>query len=122
MTWIYEVNKNAFYHNGEFKFHAKYAGAPGYKNNTKYECIIGKGPLPRGRYRIVGTPFKHEHAGLYTLRLQPHPANSMCGRAGFLIHGDSKKNPGAASNGCIVTTRSDRRGIWESNDKEVIVQ
>lgn len=122
MTWIYDVNKKSFYQDGEFRFYATYAGAPGYKNNTKYECIIGKGPLPRGKYRIVGVPFTHKHAGLYTLRLQPLPGNYMCGRAGFLIHGDSRKKPGTASNGCIVTKLSVRKYIWDSNDKEIIIK
>lgn len=93
MTWIYDVNKRSFYLNSEFKFHANYAGAPGYKNDTKYECIPNKGPLPRGKYRIVGVPFTHKHAGQFTLRLQPLQGNNMCGRAGFLIHGDNIKNP-----------------------------
>jgi len=122
MTWIYEVNKNAFYHNGNFEFYGLYAGAPGYENNTKYECVRDKGPLPRGRYRIVGVPFKHKKAGPFTLRLEPLPGNNMCGRAGFLIHGDSSRHPGTASNGCIILAPHFRRVIWDSLDKEVIIQ
>lgn len=122
MTWIYDVNKNAFYHNGKFAFYASYAGAPGYKNKTEYECVRDKGPLPRGKYRIVGAPFKHHKAGPFTLRLEPHPSNNMCGRAGFLIHGDSRRAPGTASNGCIILDPKYRRDIWDSLDKEVIVK
>ncbi|WP_428945213.1 tlde1 domain-containing protein [Pantoea sp. FN060301] len=122
MTWIYNVNKNAFYHNEKFEFYASYAGAPGYKNDSKYECIKDKGPLPRGKYRIVGAPFTHPKAGPFTLRLEPLPGNNMCGRAGFLIHGDSKRDPGTASNGCIILNRDLRKVIWDSLDKEVIIQ
>lgn len=122
MTWVYNVRSKKFTWNGEFQFEARYAGATGYKNNPDYECIVNKGPLPRGRYRIVGVPFTHKIAGPFTLRLEPYSSNSMCGRAGFLIHGDSKKFPGEASNGCIVLLPNYRKRIWDSSDKEVIVE
>jgi len=122
MVWVYNVKSKWFKHNGEFKFQARYAGAPGYKDDPVYECLINKGPLPRGRYKITGVPFKHKTAGRFTLRLQPYSNNNMCGRAGFLIHGDSIKAPGTASNGCIVLDPKFRNQIWESNDKEIIVE
>jgi len=122
MAWVYEVNKKSFYLNDDFKFSARYAGAPGYKNDTQYECLANKGPLPRGKYRIVGQPFKHPTAGRFTLRLEPYASNNMCGRAGFLIHGDSRKHLGEASNGCIVANPEDRKAIWDSMDKELIVK
>lgn len=121
MTWVYDVRKKTFTHNGVYQFSARYAGAPGYKDNPDYECLINKGPLPRGKYRIVGIPFTHEIAGAYTLRLEPYAENNMCGRAGFLIHGDSRKNPGAASNGCIILAPRYRQQIYDSEDREVIV-
>jgi hypothetical protein len=122
MTWIYNVAKKSFTHNGKLKFYALYAGATGYKDNTDYECEINKGPLPRGKYRIIGVPFTHAIAGAYTLRLKPDTHNEMCGRAGFLIHGDSRRQPGEASNGCIVLALNYRKNIWDSKDKEVIVE
>lgn len=122
MTWVYNVRTKTFTRNGEVRFKAKYAGAVGFKDNPDYECMKNKGPLPRGRYRIVGSPFKHEKAGIYTLRLEPDAHNKMCGRAGFLIHGDSRKDPGTASNGCIVLDFQFRTKIWDSNDKEIIVE
>lgn len=122
MTWVYDVKKKTFKHNGEFKFSALYAGAPGYKNDPQYEGMQDKGPLPRGRYKITGTPFRHPKAGAYTLRLTPYPGNEMFGRAGFLIHGDSIKHPGTASNGCIVLAPGYRHQIFESGDRELLVQ
>lgn len=122
MTWVYDVNKKYFYRDGELQFKALYAGAPGFKDNTKYESLANKGALPRGKYRIVGQPFTHPTAGRFTLRLRPDASNNMFGRAGFLIHGDSIREPGAASNGCIVADRDKRRIIWESGDKELIVR
>jgi len=111
-----------FKHNGEYKFSALYAGAPGYKDNPEYECLRNKGPLPRGKYRIMGVPFTHKEAGRYTLRLEPDKGNSMCGRNGFLIHGDSKKEPGTASNGCIILDPRFRKEIWKSGDRELIFE
>lgn len=122
MTWIYEVKSKSFYLNEKFKFKARYAGAPGYKDDTKYECVQNKGPLPRGKYRIVGKPFRHHKAGRFTLRLEPYASNNMCGRGGFLIHGDSTEHIGEASNGCIVANPGDRMAIWDSMDKELIVK
>lgn len=122
MAWTYNVMLKTFKHNGNYKFKALYAGAPGYKDNPEYECLSNKGPLPRGKYKIVGFPFKHKKAGLFTLRLEPDRGNSMCGRDGFLIHGDNQKEPGTASNSCIVLPRRFRENIWGSNDKMVIVE
>lgn len=45
------------------------------------------------------------------LREGPDPANDMCGRGGFLIHGDSTADPGTASQGCIILNRSQREQI-----------
>lgn len=120
MTWIYDVKKKSFTQNGEFKFTALYAGAEGYKNDPSLECEVNKGPLPRGKYKI-GTPIvRHPTAGRFVLRLTPYAGNNMCGRAGFLIHGDN--GYGTASNGCIVATFNVRRAISESGDKELIVK
>jgi hypothetical protein len=46
----------------------------------------------------------------------------MCNREGFLIHGDSKKAPGTASNGCIILAPWYRQQIWDSMDKALIVE
>lgn len=97
MTWVYNVKSKAFSLNGLFQFNGLYAGAEGYKNDTDYES-----------------------AGLYILPLTPHRDNAMCGRAGFLIHGDNGK--GTASTGCIVASLTVRQKIAASGDRELIVQ
>ncbi|RRZ90277.1 tlde1 domain-containing protein [Erwinia sp. 198] len=122
MAWTYNVMMKTFKHNGKYKFSALYAGAPGYKDNPEYECLRNRGPLPRGKYRIVGVPFTHKKAGRFTLRLEPDKGNSMCGRDNFLIHGDSRKDPGTASNGCIILAPEHRKTIWESKDRDIIVK
>ncbi|MGJ3350435.1 tlde1 domain-containing protein [Morganella sp. Je.2.23] len=121
MSWKYNVSTRAFSLNGVHQFYAEYAGAEGYKNDSANECKVNQGPLPRGTYTI-GAPFTHNTAGAYTLRLTPDAGNSMCGRDGFLIHGDSVSNPGTASTGCIVLIKSRRKEIVDSGDTELIVE
>jgi hypothetical protein len=53
--------------------------------------------------------------------LTPDPANDMCGRGGFLIHGDSISHPGDASDWCISVTRSERGAIVKTGLKLSIV-
>lgn len=121
MTWVYKIKEAAFYLNGTYQFDALYAGAVGYYNAPVQQCVKNKGPLPAGGYTI-GSPFQHRTAGKYVLRLTPNSSNNMCGRDGFLIHGDSKKMPGTASNGCIITTLVNRIAIHTSKDRNLIVE
>ena len=107
MTWVYDVRKKTFTLNGEYKFNALYAGAEGYKDDPNLECEANKGPLPRGKYKIGFPMASHPTAGRFVLRLTPYAGNNMCGRAGFLIHGDN--GHGTASNGCIVASLDARK-------------
>ncbi|MGV3345236.1 tlde1 domain-containing protein [Enterobacteriaceae bacterium LUAb1] len=119
MSWVYDVSKKSFTLNGEYQFSAMYAGAEDYKDSPEFECEVNKGPLPRGKYRIGRPIAKHPTAGRFVLRLTPYPGNNMCGRDGFLIHGDNGR--GTASNGCIVASFESRKKIADSNDNELIV-
>jgi len=87
-----------------------YAGAPACRNNPAMEHVRNCGPLPRGTYTM-------EDAGRYitevTIRLHPSPGNEMYGRSGFYIHGDSLKNPGTASEGCIILERKFRERLLQ---------
>lgn len=120
MTWTYQVRTRRFYHDGIYRFSALYAGAPGYKDDPQYQCVVNKGPLSAGKYRITA-PVNSSTTGYYSLPLIPDAANSMCGRSAFMIHGDSRRDPGTASQGCIVMRPGDRRAIWLSHDHELIV-
>jgi len=64
---------------------------------------------------------QHPHTGAYSIRLHPAQGNVMFGRARFLIHGDSAKHPGKASDGCIIMPLFIRHEIWASGDKQVEV-
>jgi len=82
--------------------------AHGGKNNPHAQCDKDIEPIPRGLYTI-GAPFSGPSP--FSLQLTPDPANDMCGRGGFLIHGDSTADPGTASQGCIILNRSQREQI-----------
>jgi hypothetical protein len=97
-----------------------YSGFGAGKNNPIYQSVPDVGPCPEGFYNIeapVDTP-KH---GPYVLRLEPFAENNMFGRAGFLIHGDSKTAPGTASHGCLILPRVLRELIWNSEDHQIEV-
>jgi hypothetical protein len=88
------------------------------RNDPDQQCVVRAGPVPRGLYRI-GAP--EIGPSPYSLRLAPDPSNDMCGRSGFLIHGDSISHPGDASDGCIILTRRERETIVASGLKNLVV-
>lgn len=97
-----------------------YSGAGDGKNKPMMEKVHNVGPIPKGAYTI-GAPHDTKTHGPYVLELTPHPQNTMYGRAGFLIHGDSVVDPGTASEGCIILSRPVRTSIWNSGDHALSV-
>jgi type VI secretion system (T6SS) effector TldE1-like protein len=100
-----------------------YSGYEGGKNNPLMQSVGNTGPAPQGRYSIgapqcVESPGPH---GPFILPLTPDPANTMFGRSGFLIHGDSIGRPGFASRGCIIAGRLIREAIAASGDSGLTV-
>jgi hypothetical protein len=88
-------------------YEGAYAGAGSHKNNPASQCISDLGPIPVGIYRMG--KIADEGALKAAIRLTPERDNEMCGRSGFLIHGESKNFPGWASAGCIIVADSDVR-------------
>lgn len=99
-----------------------YSGCGDCKNRPDCQGVKNKGPIPRGRWQIIAE-FDSPSHGPFCLRLQPNDGTDTLGRDGFLIHGDSVKFPGEASQGCIILPRRIREYIWQSGDidLEVIV-
>ncbi|MEW5289707.1 tlde1 domain-containing protein [Erwinia papayae] len=120
MPWIYQQSSGKLSRNGRVVA-TGYAGKGPGKNNPGMESTPDVGPLPKGKYTIIGHPFTHSHTGAFSIRLQPAYGNIMYGRAGFLIHGESARHPGMASNGCIIMPLNIRQSIWSSGDREVEV-
>jgi Protein of unknown function (DUF2778) len=112
--WIYVQKTGQLFHNDE-EIACGYSGAGACKNEPDQEDQPGRGPIPSGLYAIEAPKDTLTH-GPFVLTLEPHITNVMFGRSGFLIHGDSIKDPGTASKGCIILGALIRRRIWESWD------
>lgn len=119
MTWQYEQVTGRLLQDGE-RVAIGYSGAGECKNDPSAQDVHNAGPIPRGTYTI-GEPYDTKTHGPYVLRLTPDASNAMCGRSGFLIHGDSVVAPGTASEGCVIVGRAIRQKIWDSGDHELRV-
>lgn len=97
-----------------------YAGRGRHRNDPESQHLRGLGPLPRGAYDVVGS-VDHVRFGPVVFRLSPVEGNSMFGRSGFLIHGDSTTRPGDASSGCIVLPRAARYAVGYHNVGRLVV-
>ena len=97
-----------------------YSGKGEGKNNSAFQQIQNIGPIPQGKYSI-GEPHDSPEHGPFAMRLTPDPANEMFGRSSFLMHGDSLRDPGEASEGCIIMSRETREHVWSSGDHELQV-
>jgi len=80
------------------------------RNNPAMESVKGKGPIPRGLWKI-SLPRTSKRVGPVAMDLTPigHDAH---GRTAFMIHGDNKAND--ASRGCIILMRPYREQIAEA--------
>jgi hypothetical protein len=79
------------------------------------------GPLPTGKYEILGAVDKPESVGHFALPLAPDPGNEMFGRGSFYIHGDNPAMNETASDGCIVTAHDVRFQIAQDTDGTLTV-
>lgn len=117
--WTYDQSSGQLWHDGNIAG-TGYAGNGEGKNNPAMQHVHDVGPLPRGVYTI-GQPHDTPNHGPFVLDLTPDPTNEMHGRGGFLIHGDSIRAPGTASQGCIILARAVRERIAASDDKRLEV-
>ncbi|MGF6812038.1 hypothetical protein OKW30_007230 [Paraburkholderia sp. Clong3] len=116
MVWIYKHASGELYHDDKFITDDGYAGKGVHKNKHGSQYVRDLGPIPVGLYEITA-PFPHPKTGPFSMRLNPVAGTSLGGRDGFMIHGDSKTDPGNASNGCIVLHLPYRKQIWNSGDR-----
>ncbi len=123
MSWRYEIRTGILRRvtaDIQSQFMGGYSGCRDGKNNPAMCTVANLGPIPIGVYRI-GDPYDTDTHGPFVLPLTPDAANEMHGRSGFLIHGDSTKEPGTASEGCIIQPRAVREQIHQSGDRELEV-
>ncbi len=97
-----------------------YSGSGRGKNNPSLQSAVGIGPIPQGKWTIVER-YDSKNVGPYALKLEPVAGTKTFGRSAFRIHGDSIKNPGTASHGCIILPRIIRTKIWTSGDRDLTV-
>jgi len=118
MAWGYFQRTGDIVHDAEHVGKG-YSGYGGYCNKADFEHVRDNGPIPRGWYRI-GHAENHAKLGPYAMSLTPvgHTAH---GRTGFYIHGESKKNFGGASTGCIILSLDIRKTIANSGDVDLQV-
>lgn len=92
-----------------------YSGHSIGKNSPRHQSTQSVGPIPRGLW-VIGDPYDSKNVGPFALPLTPSGHDAF-GRTSFLIHGDSIKEPGTASRGCIILSRKIRELINKQNDR-----
>ena len=99
-----------------------YAGKGNHKNNPNDQCVKDLGPLPRGWYEL-GQGYSHKKLGPLTFNLNPQGGTNMCTplRNLMRIHGDSRSNPGNASDGCIVCGKKTREQLQRGGGGTLLV-
>ncbi|HUO24658.1 MAG TPA: tlde1 domain-containing protein [Candidatus Aquilonibacter sp.] len=118
--WIYAQKTGELWRDGK-QVASGYSGCDKGKNDPAMQAVAEVGPIPQGKWTIIGPPFNsHEH-GPYVLRLEPEAGTNSFGRNGFLMHGDSVEFPGCASKGCVILPRAIREQVWNSGDCELQV-
>jgi len=124
MTWKWEQATGTLWMDGK-KISSGYSGNGRGKNNPQMQAAKGVGPIPRGKWKMVEV-YNSPNTGPFTIRLEavdgtPDDVHQATGRSAFRIHGDSIKNPGTASHGCIILPRSVRERLWRSAERVIEV-
>lgn len=99
--WVWDQREGTLRRNSGEIVARGYAGSPEGKNLREKQAKVNVGPIPVGLYKI-GPALRTTKLGPIIFALTPDPGNEMFGRSEFMIHWDSRKKPGAASQGCIV--------------------
>lgn len=86
-----------------------YSGHGEYINDPEAEERVGRGPIPRGVWRVGGA-IQHPRLGPVVFSLSPVGHDAYY-RSEFFIHGDNSRGDRSASTGCIVVGRPAREVI-----------
>lgn len=99
-----------------------FAGRDKGLNNPAEQMTHNVGPLPQGKYKMVGWFDVKQPMGEGVIQLLPDPGNSMFGRSGFFIHGWALMDPLHSSDGCILLgSTATRLMLWKSADHDLEV-
>lgn len=123
--WTYKQSTGELFCNGRHVARG-YSGHQWGRNNPSAQAAPGIGPIPSGRWRMSAMK-DSARVGPWTIVLQAVDAapaddrHDATGRGAFRIHGDSIRDPGQASHGCIIMPRSVRIAMWQSGDHNLEV-
>lgn len=118
--WTYRQSSGELLQDGRF-ISQGYSGNGHGKNNPAAETEHNVGPIPAGAWTVTDLTTGMTPHGPYVLHLSPCNGTQTHGRSGFLMHGDNRKNPGEASQGCIIMQRAVRERVWTSGDRSITV-
>ncbi len=110
---------------GESVYEKCYSGSEdgGGKDDPDKQDDKGNGPIPRGEWDIGPDD---NSKGPITIDLDPKPGNDVFSNGrkpySFRMHGDSRKNPGKASEGCIVCSRKTRDDLTNGSGGSIYVK
>lgn len=123
--WIWKQAAGELWRNGELVSRG-YSGKGRGKNNPALQGLAGIGPIPQGDWKLLSI-YDSKLVGPRAIvvdKVDSTPGDDIddvTGRGAFRIHGDSIKNPGTASKGCIILPRDVRLKIWSSGDRDLQV-
>jgi hypothetical protein len=123
--WTWDQSAGALYRDGKLVSRG-YSGKGRGKNNPALQAMPGTGPIPTGRWRMLRV-YDSDKVGPYAIvldKVDAHPGDDkddVTGRGAFRVHGDSVREPGSASNGCIILQRAIREMMWRSGDHDLEV-
>lgn len=122
--WIYKQSTGELLKPDGTRLAFGFAGQGIGLNSPDHQNVHNIGPLPQGDYTMTGWIESDPKLGLCVVVLEPLPANSMFGRAGFRIHGSVSLDRAGlqrfltSSEGCIcIGDCTSRRAIWNSGDR-----
>lgn len=117
MPWTY-VQKSGVLLDPDYKYAGTgYSGNGKGLNNPLMQKVRGIGPIPCGRWAIVGEPFDDDKMGRFVIRLKWMGDKLPFGRDGFCIHGDNYRHNKSASQGCPIFPPKVRQAIVDSGDR-----
>jgi len=113
MSYVWDQSAGTLSKNGVLVSKG-YSGNGRGKNNPIMQSAQGVGPIPRGKWMMVGVK-DSPNTGPFSIVLEPCEGTDALGRSAFRIHGDSVANPGTASHGCIILPRKVRDAMYKLN-------
>lgn len=126
MAWLWDQSEGKLYSDTKKNLVSSgYSGAGRGKNNPSLQNLQGIGPIPRGKWKMIRV-YNSNSVGPFTIELMAldeklNDIHEASRRSAFRIHGDSIKNAGNASRGCIILPRAVRERMWKSKDKIIEV-